>query len=68
MRLQGIDLTEECLMMEEVARRIRVSPRTIRRYVRDKGLPAVKIGTRYYFFTVEVDAWIQRQRLNNRSS
>lgn len=52
--------------MTEVARKIDVSPRTIRRYVRDKGLPALKIGTKYYFFTAEVDAWIQRQRLSDR--
>jgi len=44
--------TQRLLLIEEASRRIHVSPSTVRRYIVERGLPAVKLSPR----AVRIDA------------
>lgn len=46
------------LTSEEVARKLRRSPKTIRRFVAT-GMPAYKVRGRLFFDPAEVDAWLR---------
>jgi hypothetical protein len=62
-----INLLEEYAPRRAIAKGLKVSPRTIDRYVnRPDGLPVTEIGGRNYFHIPTVRKWIQaRQRQRN---
>ena len=50
--------------MEDVARRLRLAPFTIRKWVRLGKLPAVRLGERRIRFMAEaIDRWVREQRV-----
>lgn len=51
----------EVLTLEEVAALLRVSLPTVRKVVREQGLPAMKLGAQWRFRREDVDAWIKKQ-------
>lgn len=56
----------EFLTLADVAALLRVSKPTVRKAVREQGLPALRMGERVYRFSrAEVDAWIKQQKGTN---
>lgn len=51
------------LTLADVAKLLRVSPPTVRKAVREQGLPALQLGARVWRFKREdVETWIERQK------
>ena len=46
----------------EVLLYLRVTPRTVYRLIREGKLPAVRMGGRWRFRRVDIEAWLERQR------
>jgi excisionase family DNA binding protein len=44
------DLYPEVMTIDEVSKLLRVTPRAIYHLVRDKKIPALKVGTKYRFY------------------
>lgn len=57
---------EKLIKLKVVADSLKVSQRTIRRWVVDKGMPAYKPGRSYLFYWSEVTNWMTR--CNDESS
>ena len=57
LRNQADELVQ-LLTVPEVARLLRVHPRTVRRFVADRRLPCVRIGTRVRFEPRSVLRWL----------
>lgn len=55
------ELTDKYLAVDDVARVLRKSPKTVYRYLR-LGLPAIKIGQTYLVRKDELVAWIESRR------
>ena len=49
--------------IEETAKRLAVSTKTIRRWVEEGKFPAYKFGKQYRFKVTEVDAYIEASRV-----
>jgi excisionase family DNA binding protein len=54
----------ELLTPDEVADRLRVSIDTVRRYIRNGDMPAIKIGGQFRIEENELDCFILRQKIN----
>ncbi len=53
----------EFLTLDEVAEMLRVSKPTVKRAVREQGLPALKLGDRVWRFKrADVEAWVERTK------
>lgn len=50
---------ESYLMVDELAKEVRVSPRTIRRWLAETDIPHRRVGTVIRFRLTEVDEWMQ---------
>ena len=50
------------LTIEEVAKMLRCSTFAIYLYIRNKGMPAYKVGHAYKFVEEEVDTWVKQTR------
>lgn len=50
--------TDTYLTSDDVAARLQVVPKTVRKLVATQGLPAFRVGKRLRFVETEVDAWI----------
>jgi excisionase family DNA binding protein len=51
------------LTLAEVSELLRVSPPTVRKAVREQGLPALKLGARVWRFArADVMAWIEAKK------
>jgi excisionase family DNA binding protein len=53
------------LTLHEVAEALNVAPRTIYAWGKQGKIPAFKLGTKWMFDLKEIDAWVERQRLND---
>jgi excisionase family DNA binding protein len=49
------------LTTEALAAQMGVSPPTVRKLIRDEGLPAHQIGRRWVFVPAEVDQWLRNR-------
>lgn len=49
------------MSLEELAKYIGVSNTTVYRYLKQKKLPAIKIGKLWKFRKEKIDAWLERQ-------
>jgi excisionase family DNA binding protein len=56
------DTRRELMTTSEVLRYLRVTPRTVYRLIREGDLPAVRMGGRWRFRRVDIEAWLERQR------
>lgn len=52
--------SRDVLTTDEVAKLLNVHPVVVRRFVRQRGLPAMKIGQTYRFDRAKVLDWIER--------
>lgn len=50
------------LTTEQVAERLAVDPRTVRRWALDKVLPAIDLGSVYRFEPEAIEAWLEERR------
>ena len=57
-KLMEVHMEEELRTIEDIATHLKVSTKTIRRYVKS-GLPAYRIGRRLLFLWSEVNAWMR---------
>jgi len=53
--------TEEILTTKETAQLLRVSPMTIRKFIREASLPAHKMGRKWVFLKSEILDWIRNR-------
>lgn len=51
------------LSLAEVAQLLRVSRKTIYRWIREQKLPAYRMGRQYRFSQADMDAWLQKNRI-----
>ncbi len=58
----GIDAHAELLTLEDVARYLRVSQRTVRRLVERRGLPHIRFGRVLRFERGDVFRWLQARK------
>jgi excisionase family DNA binding protein len=56
------DTRRELMTTREVLQYLRVTPRTVYRLIREGDLPAVRMGGRWRFRRVDIEAWLERQR------
>jgi len=54
-----MDRNNEILTIEELAELLKVSTRTIRRIIRRRELPYIRIGRQLRFRRGDVDAWLE---------
>ena len=52
---------DELLTVAEVARWLRITPRTVYRFVRNAQLPHVRVGRGLRFTRAAVEAWLRRR-------
>ena len=57
--------TEPLLTVEEVAERCRASIQSVREWINEKGLPAVKTGRRWLVSVDDLDAWLRQNASRN---
>ena len=50
---------EPWVSLEEIAQHLAVSQDTVHRWIRNRGLPAHKVGRIWRFKVSQVDAWVQ---------
>lgn len=55
-------MEQNFLTKEEVAKKLRVTERTIRNWIKTKNMPAIKIGGMTLFGEAELMNWLQDQR------
>jgi excisionase family DNA binding protein len=54
---------KEVLTLEEAAALLDLHPKVVTRYIREKSLPAHKIGPEYRFRRSELLAWLDQNRI-----
>ncbi len=57
------EMTEKFIGLEDAALHLGVKAQTVRIWIKDRGLPAYKIGKLLKFRCSEIDAWMQRGRV-----
>ena len=48
--------------LDEIAKHLGVSQDTVHRWIRDKDMPAHKIGRLWKFKVIEIDVWVRNQK------
>ncbi len=59
---------DELLTVAETCRYLKVTPRTLYRYIKGGDLPAFKLGKEWRFLRSELEEWIRRRTSVNRRS
>jgi excisionase family DNA binding protein len=54
---------DELLTVAEIAAWLRITPRTVYRFIRHAQLPYRRVGAQYRFLRREVDAWLRRREM-----
>jgi len=49
--------------LDEIAKYLGVSQDTVRRWIRDKDMPAHKVGRLWKFKVIEIDEWVRNQKI-----
>jgi len=57
-------LDDEFLTVEELAKKLKVNPRTIQRLIERKELPAIRIGKQWRFRRETVTEWLESNTVN----
>ena len=55
-------MEKEYMSLSEVAQFLKLSVPTIKNYLRDKKIPAYKVGGRWLFEKNEINDWVSSQR------
>jgi len=59
---------DEFITVEELAESLKVHPRTILRFIKQKELTAVRIGRQWRFKREDVEEWVQRSTVQSREA
>jgi excisionase family DNA binding protein len=57
----AIDPKNELLTVAETCRYLKVSPRTLYRYIQDRRLPGFKLGKEWRFARTDLERWLQER-------
>ena len=66
--LVDIKMTDEILTLKEVAGYLKLTEKTAYRLAADGKLPGFKVGGSWRFKRADLDAWIEKQKVTNKSS
>ena len=55
------DLKNELLTVAETCRYLKISPRTLYRYIQDRHLPGFKLGKAWRFVRTDLERWLQER-------
>ena len=58
LRIQGVDVSERWLSVEEIAEHLGISKDTVYTWIAKYQMPAHKVGRLWKFKVVEVDNWV----------
>ncbi len=54
-------VSDEVLTTAETCRYLKVAPRTLYRYIKEKRVPAFKLGKDWRFVKSELDQWLRKK-------
>lgn len=57
----AIDPKNELLTVAETCRYLKISPRTLYRYIQDRHLPGFKLGKEWRFARTDLERWLQER-------
>ena len=61
------EVSDEVLTTAETCRYLKVAPRTLYRYIKQKRVPAFKLGKDWRFVKSELEMWLRKQsRIQSR--
>lgn len=52
---------DELLTAAETCRYLKISPRTLYRYIQDRRMPAFKLGKEWRFVRSDLEQWVRRR-------
>ena len=52
--------------LDEIARYLGVSQDTVHRWIRNKEMPAHKVGRLWKFKVIEIDEWVRNQKITTK--
>jgi len=52
--------------LDEIAKYLGVSQDTVRRWIRDKDMPAHKVGRLWKFKVMKIDEWVRNQKITTK--
>ncbi len=55
------DVTNELLTVAETCRYLKITPRTLYRYIQSHRLPAFKLGKEWRFVRSDLEAWLRER-------
>ena len=58
---------DELLTAEETCRYLKISPRTLYRYIQERRMPAFKLGKEWRFVRSEIEQWVRRRPASRRA-
>jgi excisionase family DNA binding protein len=61
-------MQDEILTLPEVAQLLKVAGKTVYSMAQKGGLPAFKVGGQWRFKRTDIDAWIERQKLEAKGA
>lgn len=64
----GTSTPSELLTAAETCRYLRITPRTLYRYIQDRHMPAFKLGKEWRFVRSDLDQWLRRRSATRRRS
>lgn len=57
----AFELKNELLTVDETCRYLKITPRTLYRYIHDRRLPGFKLGKEWRFVRSDLEQWIEEQ-------
>jgi excisionase family DNA binding protein len=57
-------INQDFITVEELAEALRVSPRTVQRFIQRREIPAIRIGRQWRFRREWIDQWINENTVN----
>ena len=64
----GTSTQGELLTAAETCRYLKVTPRTLYRYIQDRHMPAFKLGKEWRFVRSDLDQWLRRRSATDHRS
>jgi excisionase family DNA binding protein len=61
-------MPDEILTLPEVAQLLKVAEKTVYSMAQKGGIPAFKVGGQWRFKRTDIDAWIERRKLEARGA
>lgn len=68
MPVQSHQVKDEILTAAETCHYLKITPRTLYRYIQDRRMPAFKLGKEWRFVRSDLEQWIRRRVAARRPS